>query len=159
MLIIFRKMLHSVRDEYAKAFVRCLSRADSLQYSHDEITHDHPRRLIVPHSCDGHGHLRNAASARSDSHAVAITTACRLRPSMGRKDSDAGQGRIERDVVFAKNAGWIAAEDAGDLHSHALYFRHLSCTRGVLRITRLRVRACRCSRSRKLGRRIRAVCK
>src|SRR5207253_1726117 len=65
--------------------------------------------------------------------AVAFTfsgeTAGRLRSALGGENSDARQSRVERDALFAKNAGWINAENAGDLYTHALHLRFVSRAR------------------------------
>src|SRR4051794_3616566 len=49
----------------------------------------------------------------------------RLRHSLGRKNSDARQGRAQRDDLFSENAGWLGAENAGRIYTDALHFGHV----------------------------------
>src|SRR5262249_61353257 len=94
-----------------------------------------------------------------NSVAISITNACRLRSAVGRQDSDARQGRTQRDVVFTEDSRWLAAEDACNLYTDAIHLGHVSRPRRLLRIARLRVRARRCARPREFRWRLRAVCK
>src|SRR4029077_4390162 len=82
----------------------------------------------VDHSCHA---LRGVHCRRhwANFNCHALATTCRLRSSLGRKDSHARQGGTERDIVFAQNTGWLVTQDAGHLHTHSLYFPHLSSPR------------------------------
>src|SRR4029453_3300399 len=78
----------------------------------------------------------------------------RVRSPLGCENSDAGQNRTKRDTVFAENDRRTALKDASHFYSDSVLLRHVSRPRGVLRIAWLRIGACRCSRTRKLRRRI-----
>src|SRR5207247_2261359 len=70
-------------------------------------------------------HLRGARVICANAAARAISVSERvpsglsgLRSSLGRKDSDARQSRIERDSLFTENARWITRTNATELHAH-----------------------------------------
>ena len=126
----------------------------------------HEHEIITPRGCFVRGFRNKHHRAISNSGAISRTTTCGLRSALGRQDSNARQGRTERDVVFACAVAWrrraedsrrLTAEDASDLYTDAVHFRHVPCARRLFRVTRLCVRARRCSRPRQFRRRVRAV--
>ena len=117
----------------------------------------HEHEIITPRRCFVRGFRNKHHRAIANSGAIPRATTFGLRPALGRQDSNARQSRTERDVVFAKDSRRLAAEDAGNLYTDAIHLGHVPCARRLLRVTRLCVRARRCSRPRQFRRRVRAV--